>query len=115
MNIISQFSVALTQLSCYRPKDTGTGRGSVFLNNNGCIFIEADGGTISAAKTVHASDDDCLNDSALLNNTAGCSFLYTAHDNVADIGISAWDICREAVAPQLSWRRIGLEEKRDGS
>ena len=64
-------------------------------------IVKLDVRAICALNAECASYNDSLNDVALLNNTAGCSFLYTCYDNVANVCISAARSSEHANAHKL--------------
>ena len=79
----------LTKLSCYRAKDTSTFGGFVFFDNNCSVLIKLDVRTVCTANFLNRSNDNGLNNFALLYNATGCCLFNGANHDITNTGIAA--------------------------
>ena len=73
-----------SQFPCYRSKNTCSLGVAVVVDDDCCIIVEADVGTVSAADFLLRSDDYGLDNVALLYVAVGRGFANRSDYNVAD-------------------------------
>ena len=71
-----------------RAEDTGTLGGSVLVDEDDGIVIEADGGAILSLVALLDADDDTLDDFGLLDLAVGDGVLDGADDDISDRGVA---------------------------
>ena len=79
----------------------GQMHGLVILDENGCVVIKADIGSVASSRGLNGSHDDCLNDIALLCNSARSCLLYGADDNIAHARIASAGAAKNSDAQQF--------------
>ncbi len=72
-----------------RTEDTGALGGSVLVDEDDSVVVEADGGTIPSLIALLDADDDALDDFGLLDLAVGDGILDGADDDVSDGGVPA--------------------------
>src|SRR6478609_4305491 len=74
----------VTQLAADRAEDARTARLAIGLEDHRSVLVELDVGTVDAATLLHRTDDDGLDDVALLDATARDRVLHGGDDDVTD-------------------------------
>ncbi|KGT72779.1 hypothetical protein MA20_48305 [Bradyrhizobium japonicum] len=77
--------IFIAEFTCYRSEDTSSTRRFIIFNDNRCVFIKTDVGTIVTTNTTSTTYDNCFHNLALLDNATGCSTFYGTHDNIPDV------------------------------
>jgi hypothetical protein len=90
--------ILVAELTGDGSKDTSAA-GVLVLTDEDCgILVKADIGTVGATNTLVGTDDNCLNDFALLNGAAGGCLADRGNDNVADVAVLALGAAKYADA-----------------
>src|SRR5690348_5431739 len=79
--------VLRTQLARHRPKDTGTDRFGLRVDQHRGIAVETDDRAVRALDVLGETNDDGLHDVALLHAAARDRLLHRDDDDVADGGV----------------------------
>ena len=80
--------VLFPQFSCYGPKDTGALRLTVIFDDNCCVLVKTDVGTVFAADFFFGSNNNSFYDLAFFYHTAGCCTFDRANNYITDTGIT---------------------------
>src|SRR5699024_9181521 len=75
----------ITKFSCNRPKNTGAAGVPVVLDQNRRVLIETDIGTVGTMNALGSTDDDRLDDVALLHAASGGRLTDRGNNNITDI------------------------------
>ena len=79
----------IAELACNGSEDTGSLRIFVFSDDDRCVLVELNVGTVASSDALHRSDYDCLYDITLLYDSARSRFLNAGNDDIADPGIAS--------------------------
>src|SRR6266498_63950 len=96
----------VAQLAADRAEDAGTAGVATVLDDHGGVLVEPDVRAVGAALLLGGTDDDRLDDVALLHTRARDGVLDRGHDDVADARVTATGAAQYADAQDLPGTRV---------